>query len=813
MIPAKAPLSRCANRLFPPLVVASMLLVLGSAWPAAAQATAPAKPAATTPGPATAATPVSGPNPSQKPGPASPPSAKPGPLDVPAADQTLAKLEFLLPRTTKDAPLAGMSQQAAAIEASARAASASAQAQYAADAIALRRIPTRRRPTEVEERRRAALLADQSAASSKAALFAGLANHAAQDYGQIAERRREGFRGRVLRRTDSPVSPAFWISLGDAIGGDIHRLVGALRGMEGTAELAPEPRGIAGLATGLVAALVLAWPARRFLDSLGWKYARRLGLRGAAKTLAVVWRILVDVAAPTLAAQVIRLGAQWGGLLGPPADQLCAAAVGSVTWAAAVIALGRGLVTAREPDRRLLAIADSEAARASISLWVVALITAIGFFLQRLSFVVGASVEATIALDCATSVAYAAAAFLVLASFGRPDDAPKGGEPAARAPAWTLISIILAVAIVGTLGSVLLGYATLAALISGQIFWLSLIAAVTYLALRLVDDVLGALFGEHGRLAQSMRQLFGLSASTVLQVGLLISAALQVLIILAAVLMALTPFGESGQLFMSHIRLLGSEVKVGKATISPVGLAGGLVTLLIGVGLSHLARRWVVRRYLPVTTWDAGVRNSVATGVAYVGVAIALFCALAVTGVGVAQIALVASALSVGVGFGLQQIVQNFVAGVILLIERPVKVGDWICVGGVEGDVQALKVRATDIRGLDGSTVIVPNSSLITTNVVNRTLGTRQTRIQLQVTVTKPCDIRRARDAIVQLASCRTEVLKSPAPQVFVEALTAGGGATLDAWVYVADPRSAVRVRSEMYLALVDAFEKAGIAM
>ncbi|MBV8682263.1 MAG: mechanosensitive ion channel, partial [Caulobacteraceae bacterium] len=171
------------------------------------------------------------------------------------------------------------------------------------------------------------------------------------------------------------------------------------------------------------------------------------------------------------------------------------------------------------------------------------------------------------------------------------------------------------------------------------------------------------------------------------------------------------------------------------------------------------------------------------------------------------------SALSVGVGFGLQQIVQNFVAGVILLIERPVKAGDWICVGGVDGDVQALKVRATDIRGLDGSTVIVPNSSLITTNVVNRTLGTRQTRIQLQVTVTKPCDIRRARDAIVQLASCRTEVLKFPAPQVFVEALTAGGGATLDAWVYVADPRSAVRVRSEMYLALVDAFEKAGIAM
>jgi small-conductance mechanosensitive channel len=770
-----------------------------------------ATPAAVAPAHAPAAAPAAAPAPTPAPKAALAKAASPAAVNVAADNQILAKLAFNLPRATNDAPLAAMDQQAGAIETAARTALTESEANSAAAAAALRHIPAHRHLTEAEETRRDALLASEQAAAAQAAQMQVLVNRAGQIYGQIAERRREGFSGRVLERAASPLSPTFWTSLALALDGDSARLGWLIRGMAEVAERALEPRGVAGVLGGILAAIVIVWPVRRFLEDLVWKRAHSLGSRGAARTVAIVWRVAIDVGALTLAANAIRLGAQWGGLVASVGDQLAAAAVVSVAWASTVIALGNGLSTAQEPEHRLLPIAESQAARARVSLWVVALITAAGFFLQRLNLLAGASIEATIAADCVTSIAYAAAAFLVLASFGRSEGGQEGD--AARAPAWTLASIVLAVAIIATVGAVLLGYATLAALISGQIFWLSVIAAVTYLALRLVDDVLGALFSDQGRLTLAMRQLFGLSPSAVLQVGLLISAALQVLIILAAVMMALTPFGENGQLFMSHLRLFGRDLRVGKATISPIGLAGGVLTFLVGVGISHMARRWVVQRYLPVTNWDAGVRNSVATGVAYIGVGIALISALAVTGVGVAQIALVASALSVGIGFGLQQIVQNFVAGVILLIERPVKVGDWVSIGGVEGDVQAFRVRATDIRGLDGSTVIVPNSSLITTNVVNKTLGAAGTRIQLQVSVTKPDDIRRARETIFQLAACRRDVLKAPGPEVFVDALTAGGGANLDAWLYIADPRAAVRVKSELYLALVDAFGRAGIAM
>ena len=161
------------------------------------------------------------------------------------------------------------------------------------------------------------------------------------------------------------------------------------------------------------------------------------------------------------------------------------------------------------------------------------------------------------------------------------------------------------------------------------------------------------------------------------------------------------------------------------------------------MGAARAVQRWTERRYLPVTDWDSGVRNSVTTGVGYVGVGVAVVCALAATGVGFNQIALVASALSVGIGFGLQTVVQNFVSGVILLVERPVKVGDRVSVGGVEGDIRRIRVRATEIETADHATVIVPNSDLITKAVENRTLGQSRALVQLDLSIAQPTQAKR----------------------------------------------------------------------
>ncbi len=123
-----------------------------------------------------------------------------------------------------------------------------------------------------------------------------------------------------------------------------------------------------------------------------------------------------------------------------------------------------------------------------------------------------------------------------------------------------------------------------------------------------------------------------------------------------------------------------------------------------------------------------------------------------------------------------------------------------------------IRVRATEIRTFDCSTVIVPNSSLITLNVQNRSVGERRTRLQLLINVAKPADAAKASEAMLALARGNAKVLPSPEPEVYIENLAAGGAVQLSLWIYLADPRHARRVKSEVYFAILEAFEKEGIA-
>jgi small-conductance mechanosensitive channel len=451
----------------------------------------------------------------------------------------------------------------------------------------------------------------------------------------------------------------------------------------------------------------------------------------------------------------------------------------------------------------------------------VAVVTGAGFLLTRLNYVAGASVAATIASNCAVSLSYAAVAGLILVSFGRGQGAGLAqGEaaPAASAterrlgPAWTLISLVLATAIVVTLGAVLAGYTTLAALTSGQIFWLSLIAGAAYLMMRFADDLATAMFSPRGWASRSLYQVFNFRRSTIGQSGVLISAALQLVVLVGAICLALTPFGNGGDQLVAHLSDLAAPIKLGSATISPGAIAAGIATFVIGMGAVRTVQRWTVRRYLPVTDWDPGVRNSVTTGVGYLGVCIAVLCALAATGLGFNQIALVASALSVGIGFGLQTVVQNFVSGVILLVERPVKVGDRVSVGGLEGDIRRIRVRATEIETVDHTTVIVPNSDLITKAVENRTLGQSRSLVQLELSIAQPAQAKQAREIILGIAACKSGLAKAPAPQVLIKSLAATGGVNLSCSFYAEDISQAPKLRSDCYFQIMDALAQDEIA-
>jgi small-conductance mechanosensitive channel len=183
-----------------------------------------------------------------------------------------------------------------------------------------------------------------------------------------------------------------------------------------------------------------------------------------------------------------------------------------------------------------------------------------------------------------------------------------------------------------------------------------------------------------------------------------------------------------------------------------------------------LATRFIQRglevRLMPQVHVDPGIRHSVVAGIGYAGYVLAALFAISILGLNLANLALIAGALSVGIGFGLQNIVNNFVSGLILLIERPVKVGDWVVVGDKEGYVKRINVRATEIETFPRAAVIIPNSELLSTAVMNWTHRDKLGRAEVTLSVPYGGDAEMVRDIL--LACVRGLPAIRPWPQPYV---------------------------------------------
>jgi small-conductance mechanosensitive channel len=219
------------------------------------------------------------------------------------------------------------------------------------------------------------------------------------------------------------------------------------------------------------------------------------------------------------------------------------------------------------------------------------------------------------------------------------------------------------------------------------------------------------------------------------------------------------------------------------------------------LALTRVVQRWLDKALLPTTTLDAGIRNSITTSAGYLGFFVAAALGLSYLGLGLEKIAIVAGALSVGIGFGLQSIVNNFVSGLILLWERPIRVGDLVVVADHEGVVRRISVRATEIETLDRSTVIVPNSNLISGVVRNRVRGDRSGRLVLPVSVLRDRDPTRVADLLAACVARHPDVEREPPPRVIFRKI-ADANLDFDVIVVVKDVTAQLRVQSELNFAL-----------
>ena len=226
------------------------------------------------------------------------------------------------------------------------------------------------------------------------------------------------------------------------------------------------------------------------------------------------------------------------------------------------------------------------------------------------------------------------------------------------------------------------------------------------------------------------------------------------------------------------------------------------------------ATRWVQRvletRVFPQTRLDAGLRNSLKTTVGYAGLLVAVAAGISTAGIDLSNLAIIAGALSVGIGFGLQNVVNNFVSGLILLVERPVKVGDWIVIGEHQGYVQRINVRATEIQTFQRSSVIIPNSELLSSALVNWTHKDAVARIDVPVGVSYHSDVERVRETLSEIAESHPEVARWPEPVVL---FTAFGDSALDFELrcFVAQADEVFRIATEIRFEIVRLFRERGI--
>ena len=253
-----------------------------------------------------------------------------------------------------------------------------------------------------------------------------------------------------------------------------------------------------------------------------------------------------------------------------------------------------------------------------------------------------------------------------------------------------------------------------------------------------------------------------------------------------------------------------SEIHIGSISISLIGILGGILVFIVGLFLTRWFQSWLDGSVMARGRVDAGVRNSIRTAVGYAGIAIAALIGISSAGIDLSNLALIAGALSLGIGFGLQNVVSNFVSGLILLAERPFKTGDWIVAGNVTGTVRKISVRATEIETFQRQTVILPNSELINAAVGNWTHKNKLGRIEIQIGVAYGSDVRRVHEILLEIARSHPLVLKNPEPFVLFANF---GASSLDfeVRVYLADVLTGVLVQNDIRFAIVEAFGREGI--
>jgi small-conductance mechanosensitive channel len=652
------------------------------------------------------------------------------------------------------------------------------------EAVAARRIELEARAAELET---AARLADVNVQTANRLID------------RIGELRRERFFESAFTSRGSLLQPQTWVEAGRGVRDSAGFAVSAATAwMDERRAADAETYSLVVLAVALALALALSFPVRillrRRIDALA--AGGRLGAdsRGVAAGL----RAFLHIGAAVLSAYILFAAAASQNVSVEALGAIAGGVLASIVFVAMADAVARAWYAPRDAAGRLANVSDGKATVAWLHVIALAALAAAGWTIAQ----AGVQLEADPAvLDAVAAIeGLLGAALLFALSREISRRAPAAGasaEAAVTRPPIPWLRVALILASLAALGAAVGGYAALARFIVER----AALAVVAVIAFRVARAFVHGLV--LGVVAPRVR---GAEAAGDETFAFWIRVTLDIVLVLAALPLAALIVGFERADIVDLLVRATLGVRIGSIQFSIVNIAVGAAIFAGALIATRFVQRGLATSVFPRTRIDSGARNSIVALVGYAGLILAFLFAVAAAGFDLTNLAIIAGALSVGVGFGLQGFVNNFVSGLTLLFERPIKIGDWVVLASGQGYVKKIGMRATEIETFDRATIIVPNAELVTSAVTNWTLRDRIGRIIVPVGVSYDADPELVRDLLMKVAAEHPEVLSDPAPFVLWKDF-ADSALVFEVRVYVRDIGRTFRVQNDLRFAIWASFK------
>jgi potassium-dependent mechanosensitive channel len=609
----------------------------------------------------------------------------------------------------------------------------------------------------------------------------------------------------LLHRDVSPLSPEVWSKLGPQFTAAVQTLSAAMIAWsdEGLSQLHFDDRDLVALAAWAVATVVLWWLGLVLRRHYGRGEATEPGQRDRTIAAAIdgVGLVLVPILAVWLIGKLLAATSP-----PPPIDTLVPELIVRVIAFLLVIGLTATALSPARPNWRVLPFTDESAhllSQALRRLMAVGLTVDVTYVtltrsggnhdaLSAVGALVLAMIVASLALPTLATRAWHAA---------RPD----GSElpTVIGGTWWSIARLVLSVVVLSAIVFALLGYAKLAAHLHTAVYTSCLLIAVAILLHRLVGDLLEAAAAPDTRPGKWVRHRLGLAPDSTLRGQHLLILLFDLLLVMLLAIAIPAAWGVDTDAILDGMGQLMRGVRVGGVTISLGNIGMAILAFGVCIGIARLVRSVVRDRVLPTVDVSLPLRQSIDAGLNYAGVVIAILISIGALGIDFTNLAIVLGALSVGIGLGLQNIANNVISGVFLLVERPIKAGDWVVVNGHEGFVRRINIRATEIETFQRTHVIMPNSLFLQNPVVNRTYSDTSSRVEITLTVPLATDVAAMETVLREAALGHQSVLRVPVPIVRFVRITPTG-LDFELFVFVARLEDRLIVANDLNKAILD---------